>query len=347
MLRGPASLVIALAIGLSLVLAACGGDDEDAADTTTTTETTSTTTTTVSTTTSTSSTTSTTTEPQGTTIDVFFGTGDGSDCSQVEAFPRSIDEVADPVRAALDELVAGPNAAEADAGATSFFSADTADAVIATSSTDGLLVVDFVDLRPIIPNASTSCGSEALLAELQSTVFQFPEVERVRFRIDGSCDDFANWLQRACFDLDRSGQQLDVPTNERAAGSGCTPPAGDSLPTGRWFGFVEDPQPDRISFDLACWFTGMAAAAAASEDGEESPPPNDFHIRNESDLLRTLMVGTTAEVAWLPNPGDPASLEVVDYATWLSRQPGRSPKPGVWLDVENGTVISIEEQYVP
>jgi hypothetical protein len=102
-----------------------------------------------------------------------------------------------------------------------------------------------------------------------------------------------------------------------------------------------------VSFDLACWFTGGGAAAAAAEDGEESPPPNDFHIRKESDRLRTLAIDASAEVAWLPNPGDPESLEVVAYKVWLAEQPGRPVSPGVWLSVEDGRVISIEEQYIP
>ncbi|MDH3296281.1 MAG: hypothetical protein OER95_18330, partial [Acidimicrobiia bacterium] len=104
---------------------------------------------------------------------------------------------------------------------------------------------------------------------------------------------------------------------------------------------------DELSFDLACWFTGDAATVAAAEDGEESPPPNDFHIRNDSDRLRTLAVDPGAAVDWLPNPGDPASVETVPYDVWLAEQPGRPVTPGVWLNVEDGRVISIEEQYVP
>ncbi|MDH3679954.1 MAG: GerMN domain-containing protein, partial [Acidimicrobiia bacterium] len=337
-------------LALAVVAAGCGGDDDEAGDTTTSETTTTSDTTTTATsdaTGTTTSTTVTTTEPVEETVEVYFSVGDGSDCSRVEPHVRNIGLGVDPIRAAFDELIGGPSPDEASAGATSFFSSETANVVSAVSLTDGLLVVDFADLRTLIPNASTSCGSEALLAQLNNTAFQFSDVDRVRYRIEGSCDDFANWLQRDCFDADRSGQQLDVPTNERASGSGCTPTSSDSLPDGLWFGFIEDPQTDQVSFDLACWFTGAAAAAAAAEDGEESPPPNDFHIRNESDRLRTLAVDPSAEVAWLPNPGDPESLEVVTYHAWLAEQPGRPVAPGVWLNVEDGRVISIEEQYVP
>lgn len=138
-----------------------------------------------------------------------------------------------------------------------------------------------------------------------------------------------------------------VSTNELASGSGCTPPSSDTLPDGRWYGFVDGAEVDQLSFDLACWFTGEAAALAAAEDGEESPPPNDFHIRNVNTQLRTLPVDPGAMVEWLPNPGDPASVETVVYSAWLDEQPGRDPIPGVWLEIENGQITGIEEQYVP
>jgi hypothetical protein len=54
--------------------------------------------------------------------------------------------------------------------------------------------VDFGDLRSVIPNASTSAGSR-LLSQLDATVFQFPTVTSVTYRIDGSCQAFGEWLQ--------------------------------------------------------------------------------------------------------------------------------------------------------
>ena len=339
-----------IAVALAAVLGACGGNGGDAG--TPTTEMTATTGAMANATTeativeTTGTTASTTTETAGVIVEVYFSTGDGSDCSVVEAFPRRIPDDLDPIEAALEQLAAGPTADETAAGAGSFFSAATADVVSLVNLSDGLLQVDFVDLRSLLPNASTSCGSESFLATLNSTVFQFPEVERVRYRIEGSCDAFANWLQRECFEVSRTGEQLDIPVNERAAGAGCTAP-DDTLRDGRWFGFIPDAQADQVSFDLACWFTGTAAAAAASEDGEESPPPNDYHIRNTSDRLRAVAVDPSAEVAWYPDPGNPASLTVVPYAVWQAEQPLRSYRPGVWLNVEDGRIASIEEQYVP
>lgn len=349
-------LVLGL-LSAAVLLGGCG-DDEDGSSSTSTSDSSTSDSTTDSTSTSTSGSTSepstsvsasttSTTGSQLTTVEVFFSVGDGSDCSEVRAFPRDVAPGADPIRSAFDQLVSGPTDTESDAGAGSFFSAQTTGTVDSTTLTDGLLVVDFNDLRPLIPNASTSCGSEALLSQLDSTGFQFELVERIRYEIEGSCDAFAEWLQRECFEIDSNGRRLTVATNERASGSGCTPPGGSDLPDGRWYGLVAEAEVGQVSFDLACWFTGSAAAAAASEDGEESPPPNDFHVRNESDRLRTLAVEEDAAVSWLPDPGDPATEEATTYDVWRIEQPGRAFTPGVWLTVEDGAVVAIEEQYVP
>ena len=210
----------------------------------------------------------------------------------------------------------------------------------------------------MIPNASTSCGSEALLAQLNGTAFQFADVERTRYLLDGSCQDFANWLQRTCFDTDRSGRQLDVTTNEQASGAGCTPATTDTLPPGRWFGYITDAQLEELTFDLACWFEGAAAAAAAAEDGEQSPPPNDYYIRNESDRLRVHVVESNAEVVWLPDPGNPATTTTVDYEFWVaerlarpfSRESGsRPPTIAMWSRsrsstcLDDGCLVSLSE----
>lgn len=131
-----------------------------------------------------------------------------------------------------------------------------------------------------------------------------------------------------------------------ADGSGCTPGDGD-LPDGSWFGFVTSSSTSAIEFDLACWFTGDAAAISATEDGAESPPPNDYHVRNDNPAVRTVTVAPTAEVTWLPSPGDISSQRTDDYPTWLGESNDREFAPGVWLTVDGGSVTAIQEQYQP
>jgi hypothetical protein len=103
------------------------------------------------------------------------------------------------LRAALGQLLRGPTARRPAGDSHSWFSAETAGALrsVAVDST-GHATVDFHDLRPLIPNASSSAGSAALLEELNTTVFQFPEIRSVEYRMEGSCDLFWEWLQYGC-----------------------------------------------------------------------------------------------------------------------------------------------------
>lgn len=117
----------------------------------------------------------------------------------VVAVPRRVGEGSAVLRAALDALLAGPSGAERDLGLTSWFSGQTAGMVLGVTIADGTAVVSFdVDIAGVTNGASTSAGSQALLDELDLTVFQFPTVERVEYRLGGSCDAFYEWLQMAC-----------------------------------------------------------------------------------------------------------------------------------------------------
>ncbi|MDR9451864.1 MAG: GerMN domain-containing protein, partial [Acidimicrobiia bacterium] len=176
---------------LSLVVAACGST----VDPTTTTDRSGTV---VSTTTIAPETTTTTQPAETETLAVFFSYGDGSDCSEVKGYERTYQADLDPIIVAFDELVGGPTDDESADGAGSFFSAATADVVRSVILDGGVLSIDFDDIRLSLNNASTSCGSSSLLSQLTSTAFQFEDVERVRFSINGNCSVFFNWLQREC-----------------------------------------------------------------------------------------------------------------------------------------------------
>lgn len=105
----------------------------------------------------------------------------------------------DSLRSALRSLLAGPSAEERAAGDFSWFSDTTANALRDVDFDGGHVVVDLdADLDRLIPNASTSAGSEILLGDLDSVVFRFPWVETVEYRMGGSCDAFWEWLQRGC-----------------------------------------------------------------------------------------------------------------------------------------------------
>ncbi len=254
---------------------------------------------------------------------MFFSVGDGSDCSMVDGFAVKVPTGEDPIEVALAALVGGPTEEEEAEGASSFFSTGTAEVITSISLVDGLLLIDFVDVRSDLENASTSCGSEALLSQLNATALQHPNVERVRYSIVGSCSVFSNWLQRQCTEYSREGATVvELSVVEMALGSGCVPGA-TQLPDGIWFGYLAEVSETMIEFDLACWFSGAPAAEAAAQDGEESPPPNDYYVRNSTELDRSLEMGAGAEVVWLPDVGDPATVTRIEYSAWLVEREAR------------------------
>ena len=108
----------------------------------------------------------------------------------------------DSLRAALDVLVRGESG-----NADTWFSAQTSDVVRdATVDADGRAVVDFRDLRTLIPNASSSAGSEMLLRELNGAVLGVGGVQAVEYRLDGDCQAFGEWLQYGeCMVFTRDG----------------------------------------------------------------------------------------------------------------------------------------------
>ena len=345
-------------VALLVVLAACSDTDSvvtvDSTSTTIETTTTQPSSTTSAATSSTDGADSTTTlvDPtdtvplDGGAVAVYFTTGDGADCSTVEEWARPELAEMTALEAALTHLVAGPTPDEIAEGAGSNFSAATADSLVrVTHDESGYVIVDLTDHGGWVSLSSASCSSAALLAQLNATVFQFGDVDRVRYELDGSCERMFNVLQSECTEFDRSGS-ISLALAERADGRGCAPGEGP-LGDGRWFGFVADGSSDQaINFDLACWFTGAAAVQASAEDGEESPPPNDYYVRNSASTIRVMNPGPGATALWYPS-GDPTEFNETDIATWLEWRSTQEFQLGVWIDTADGRIIRIVEQWVP
>lgn len=97
---------------------------------------------------------------------------------------------------AMRALLAGPTTAERSRGYGGWFSAKTAGHLRSVRITRGVAYIDFRNLAPHIPNASTSCGSTLLLAQLDRTARQFPTVKRGVYSFNGSSHAFYDWLQR-------------------------------------------------------------------------------------------------------------------------------------------------------
>lgn len=162
----------------ALVLPACGDDD-------------------ASTDTSTTSSTSTSAAPDGeepSGFEVYLRPEGAEECDAVFPVPRE-PTVEGGVGDALTQLLAGPTQDEAAEGLTSWFSSETEGMLNGVVVAGGLATVDFQDFSSIIPNASSSCGSASLLAQLDGTVLQFSEIERALYTFDGDAEAFYSWLQ--------------------------------------------------------------------------------------------------------------------------------------------------------
>ena len=121
----------------------------------------------------------------------------GDPCTEVFPRPRTVD-ADDPLTGALTALLEGPTPEEQDEGYGGWFSADTAGMLHSAEVVSGTVMVDLADLRPVVPNASTSCGSSALLAQLDSTALDAADgASGVLYMIDGDQDVFYAWLQLA------------------------------------------------------------------------------------------------------------------------------------------------------
>lgn len=141
--------------------------------------------------------------------------------------------------------------------------------------------------------------------------------------------------------------QPPTDSNDLASRSGCKPGTEETLPDGEWYGYIVDLNASEVEFDLACWFSGDAAVTAASEDGAESPPPNDYYVRNENETVRVLAVGSSAEVEYLVNGGDPNTVTTSAYQDWYVEWEVSDFVPGYWLTIQDGEIIRIAQQYVP
>ncbi len=120
------------------------------------------------------------------------------DCSLVFPVEREVPETEGVARAALNELFGGPTEAEEAQGYSSFFSDETADILKSVYVEEGTAYVDIEDIRTIIPSASSSCGSAQITAEIETTLKQFPTVERVIIAIDSDPEIFYGWVQMGC-----------------------------------------------------------------------------------------------------------------------------------------------------
>jgi hypothetical protein len=175
-------------------------------------------------------------------------------------------------------------------------------------------------------------------------------------------------LAAACGDLmasERASPGTARPTPvEPATQAGdppSEPPADAALPDGRHPVYLVDLDvaARTVTVDLIQFLTGAEADAAYREDtGDPDGAPNGYHIRNVSPRLRTLPVtlDVAVTVVRLGSPTGAGSLpwSLDQLPEHLAETPpppegpaGRLGWNPFWLTVRDGTVVAIDEQYLP
>lgn len=134
-------------------------------------------------------------------------------------------------------------------------------------------------------------------------------------------------------------------------GSGCTPPPGDALPDGIWFGVVRQTFPDEgsVAFDLACFYTGEAANVTAASRGEESPVPNGYLVVNDNP--QTYLLGAGADLPVLVLADNGGSSDWLDPQTGVialgSAEAATDADFVVWLAIVDGRLVGVQQLYLP
>ncbi len=143
------------------------------------------------------------TSPAGeTTIAVFFDNTvmnpDAENCSAVFVVERTVPLTDDEATAALEALLAGPTPEEEADGYSSWFSEATADALLGVKVEGDTAYVNLADLRQVIPNAGTSCGSGQFMASLNATTTNATGASTVLYAFDGDPAVFWDFVQVGC-----------------------------------------------------------------------------------------------------------------------------------------------------
>jgi sporulation and spore germination protein len=129
-------------------------------------------------------------------VSIYAPHGANSICARVLPLVRLVDARA-PLKGAVRALLEGPTKTERAHGYGGWFSTRTGGHLRSVRIASGVAYIDFKSFAHDIPNASSSCGSALLLAQLDRTALQFSSVKRAVYSFDGSTAAFYEWLERS------------------------------------------------------------------------------------------------------------------------------------------------------
>jgi hypothetical protein len=100
-----------------------------------------------------------------------------------------------------------------------------------------------------------------------------------------------------------------------------------------------------IGLDLACLYWGDAANAAAKGDGVTPiPVPNDHYERNRSPLVYMQPAVPRVAVGVLGAGGSATTRYPTAYGVAAAKRLIGAP---VWIQISQGWVVAIQQQYFP
>lgn len=139
-------------------------------------------------------------------INVFFSKkgfgGNLENCEKVYHFERKVLKTNEIEKAVLEELFKGPIESEQERGYKSFFSEETKDILKGIEVRNRTAYVNFIDIRNLMPEVSSKCGSEQFLSEIETTLKQFSTIDNIIYLIEGDSAVFYEWIQRGCGEED-------------------------------------------------------------------------------------------------------------------------------------------------
>jgi hypothetical protein len=130
------------------------------------------------------------------------------------------------------------------------------------------------------------------------------------------------------------------------------PTPAPEIEDGRHFVFVKRAKGGSVTFDLAYLLTGKDAEQAAKDAGQELPVPNDYFIVNDNPKLRTVPVADGVKIHvydWSTCCDTYTSISYDDFAGYISTPTDdfHGTLSPYWLTVRGGSIVKIEEQYLP
>ena len=117
------------------------------------------------------------------------------DCNKAFPTTRTIPKTTATARAALDQLFLGVTEEEKAKGFWSFDRESTTGVFKSLNVKSGAAYLNFTKLALTqLGSATTSCGG-GFFAMVEETLMQFPTIKKVYYAIEGSSDEFYEWVQ--------------------------------------------------------------------------------------------------------------------------------------------------------